>query len=200
MPSETLYAALLGGLLAAAPRRWMRVAGLTLIGAAAAPLAAGWLLGRGEERRHLALHSELDFDKPIGEVFDFFKDFENYQHVSAAIESVVDDRKGLSHWSIRAPSGGTLDWDAVVTKYVPRSVIAWESLPNDQVESTGLVRFSPLPGDRTRVDLRLTYRPLHTEWSDAWRALIARRPDRRLRDVLQQTRAYVETLPSPSGG
>src|SRR3712207_9433639 len=71
----------------------------------------------------------------------------------SALRDVTDFDDGRSRWAIAKASGELLEWDVIVTKYVPSQVIAWESVPNSPVESAGVVRFAPEGPNRTRLDL-----------------------------------------------
>jgi uncharacterized membrane protein len=125
-------------------------------------------------------------ERPIGEVFEFCRDFENFPQITDVLLSVEDSQDGRSHWSVRSPSGGTIGWDATVTKYVPNSVIAWESVPGSVVVAGGLMRFSALSPTETRVDVRLTYRPLRTDVFEAIHALFTPSNTQRLRSEVSQ--------------
>ena len=102
------------------------------------------------------------------------------------ILSIEDSQDGRSHWAVRSPTGHSVEWDATVTKYVPSSVIAWESVPNSPVRASGLMRFFPLSPTATRVDLTITYQPLRTGFADAFRALVGANNTVRLRTELAQ--------------
>jgi uncharacterized membrane protein len=203
-PSDAMYrfaAAGLGGALLGldADRRTravLRVLGLGLIAFALQPLFASGLLRAGDKRRRVSFKSVVDVARPVGEVFAFFKNFENFARVMRGIRSVIDYEDGRSHWEVYTPSGGTIAWDAVVTKYVPNNVIAWTSVPRSPVDTTGLVRFTPLAAGWTRLEIAFTYRPARTDLSDAVHSLLGPRPGRRLRTDLDRARAYIESLPT----
>jgi uncharacterized membrane protein len=125
-------------------------------------------------------------ERPINEVFEFCRDFENFPQIVDVLLSVEDSQDGRSHWAVRSPMGNTVTWDATVTKYVPNSVIAWESLPDSPVKASGLMRFAPLSATETRVDISLTYRPLKTNLTEALRALVGVSNTDRLRSELNQ--------------
>jgi uncharacterized membrane protein len=89
-----------------------------------------------------------------------------------------------------------LSWDAVVTKYVPNSVIAWESVVRSLVESRGVARFTALSATRTRVDLSVAHHPVATTLKDAVRALLATDPKKTVANNLDHIRFYLESMPS----
>ena len=200
---ESLAIAALGGFLLGAAgqngrtRALTRLAGIALVGVAARPIVSASVRRVGGRRRSVAVHSAVDIERPVQDVFAFFKDFENFPRVIGSVRSVLDYQDGRSHWEAYTSSGGIVAWDAVVTKYVPNSVIAWESVVRSVVESAGVARFTALSPTRTRVDLSLTHRPRHTSLKDAVRALLAPRAASVVRGHLDHIRFYLESLPAP---
>jgi uncharacterized membrane protein len=208
---DLIGVAALGGLLLGVSRRHGRtspmahIAGLAMIAVAARPFVYAAIRRAGTKRRSVAVKSSIEIDRPVSDVFAFFKDFENFPRVIGSVRSVLDYQDGRSHWELYTPSGGIVEWDAVVNKYVPNSVIAWESVVRSLVDSSGVVRFTALSPTRTRVDLTVTHRPLQTSLKDAARALLAPHAstliDRhldRIRFYLESLPARAETAPSPS--
>jgi uncharacterized membrane protein len=138
----------------------------------------------GAARRTVDMRMTVVVDKPIHEVFAFSRDFENFPQIVDVLLSVEDFQDGRSHWAVRSPSGDAIEWDATITKYVPNSVIAWQSVPDSAVDAKGTMRFYPLSANETRVDITLTYRPLRTGLGDAVRALMALPNARRIRSEI----------------
>jgi uncharacterized membrane protein len=198
---ELLAVAALGGLIVGASGKngrksgAARVAGLALLAIAARPLVAAAVTRAGARRRNVTFRASIEIERPVPDVFAFFKDFENFPRVIGAVRSVVDYQDGRSHWEVYTPSGGVLAWDAVVNKYVPNSVIAWESVVRSLVESSGVARFSALSPTRTRVDLSVTYHPLYTSLKDAVRSLLSPHPAKLVDAHLDHIRFYLESLP-----
>jgi len=193
-------AALAAGALLGAARRnrlglYMRLAGAALLAAAAEPFFERGVIGAAEKRRRIVFRESLDVDRPVADVFEFFKNFENFTRIAGAIHSVVDYQDGLSHWEAYTPSGDLITWDCVVTKYVPNSVIAWESVNGSPVQFSGLVRFAPLSDVRTRLTIALTYRAAAFGLSEAVRSLLTPAPLKQLRADLEHARFYIESLP-----
>lgn len=187
-------------LVVAAPRRrrsgtLARLAGLALIGVAVSPTIERRIRRAGARRRTLALGASIDIERPVADVFAFFKDFENFPKVIGALRSVIDYQDGRSHWTAYSPAGNVIEWDAVVTKYVPNSVIGWESVTRAVVESVGLARFTAVSPTRTSVALEITYRPAQTTLGDALRALVSPPFAERLRRDLEHVRFYLESFP-----
>lgn len=164
------------------------------IAGAVAPALLRWVRRTGHRRRSVDLRMTVVVERPITEVFTFCRDFENFPEILQVLESVHDSQDGRSHWAVRAPSGELIEWDAVVTKYVPNSVIGWESVPGSPVKASGLMRFAPLSGSETRVDMSLTYRPQHTALRDAVRAIAKPANHTRLREDLARASLEIASV------
>lgn len=164
----------------------LRLAGLGLAAGVLARPAADEIRRTGASRRTMHLRTTLEVGRPVAEVFQFCKDFGNFPRVVTLLERVTDYADGRSHWVARAPGGDLLEWDAVVTKYVPNTVIAWRSVTASPVDSSGLIRFAPLPGGRTRLDVEFSYQPEETDLGAALHALIVPPGEARLLEALER--------------
>jgi uncharacterized membrane protein len=160
------------------------VAGTAVVAGAAAPTLLRWLRRAGASKRAIDMRLTINVERPVAEVFEFCRDFENFPEITDMLLSVEDSQDGRSHWAVRSPTGQAIEWDATITKYVPNSVIAWESAPGSQVSATGLMRFHPISPTRTRLEVSLTYLPHQTNLAEAIRALISASNARRLQSEL----------------
>jgi len=165
-------------------KRWHKVTAAAAIAGAVVPALVRWVRRTGHRRRTVDLRMTVVVERPIADVFTFSRDFENFPRILEVLDRVEDFQDGRSHWVVRGPGGQRTEWDAVVTKYVPHSVIAWESVPDSPVRASGLMRFAPLGKDATRVDVSLTYRPVSTRFREAVRAIAGPSNHTRLREGL----------------
>ena len=67
-------------------------------------------------------------ERPVSEVVEFCRDFENFPEVINGFLSVSDQQDGRSHWKVETPRGEVIEWDALVTKYVPNSAGKWDTI------------------------------------------------------------------------
>lgn len=178
-------------------KRWKRFAAATTIAGVSVPAVLRWLRRTGSARRSVDMRMTVVVERPVNEVFEFCRDFENFPRIVDVLLSVEDSQDGRSHWAVRSPTGQTIEWDANVTKYVPNAVIAWESVPGSVVHAGGMMRFSPLSPDETRVDVSLTYQPLRTGLNEALHALVASPNVKRLRGELMRAARDVSITTSP---
>jgi uncharacterized membrane protein len=152
-------------------RRLAVVAGLALIGAAAHRPLTDIIRRAGTRRRGSDLRFSFLVDRPVEQVFAFCADFENFPRFIGALRDVRDSGDGRSHWIASSPSGGTIEWDAVTTKYLTNSVLAWRSVGGSPVETVGLMRFSPERGG-TCVRVSASYHVVDGDLTDAIAALL----------------------------
>jgi uncharacterized membrane protein len=162
---------------------------------AARPMLRDWVLRRGAARRRVRLRTTIEVARPVSEVFAFCKDFENFPRVIGSLRRVTDYQDGRSHWEAYSPTGDVVEWDAVVTKYVPNAVIGWTSVPSSRVTTTGVIRFAAAPDNRTRLTLDLTYFPQENRFAEALHAIASRPRQEQLLAELRRASFYIESLP-----
>jgi Predicted integral membrane protein len=137
--------------------------------------------------------------QPVERVFAFCSDFENFPLLVGALREVRDYGDGRSHWCGSTPSGRSVEWDTIVTKYVPNSVVGWQSVGRSSVKSSGVIRVRPEAGG-TCLQIVLSYRVLDSRLRDSLAALVTRplveqleRDVARLGSYLKETGARNET-------
>jgi len=112
-------------------------------------------------------HRPIDLSKTIHvavspEVaFDVLSRYENFPRFMSHVEEVRDLGAGRSHWIIKGPAGGHIEWDAVITHSIRPRVLAWRSEPGALVEHIGHIWLEPMSGG-TRIVLKTSYRPSAT--------------------------------------
>jgi uncharacterized membrane protein len=205
-PLPALLLGLAGGALFGArrgmPRRTRAAAtigGLALIGAAVRrPLAEAVRLA-GTRRRAGTMAISFVVPHPVEIVFAFCRDFENFPLIIGALREVRDYGDGRSHWCASTPTGGTIEWDTVTTKYVPNRVVAWRSADGSPIETSARLRFIP-EGRDTCVKLDATYRVLDGSLADAIAALATPQRTRELEADVRRLGPYLDTvLANPTG-
>jgi uncharacterized membrane protein len=100
----------------------------------------------------------VSIDRPREEVYAFFRNFANLPKVMTHLVSVriVDAR--TSHWMVRAPDGGLVEWYAVIEDEQPDVRLTWRTLQGADIPNSGVVSFCDAPGGRgTDLHVELTY-------------------------------------------
>ncbi len=101
----------------------------------------------------------VTINRPASELYAYFRDFTNLPHFMENVVSieVTDDKE--SHWTVKAPAGATVEWDARVTQEEPDRFIAWTSEPGADVANSGRIEFRDAGERGTVVTVTIAYDP-----------------------------------------
>jgi len=143
--------------------------------------------------------------RPREEVYAFWRDFPNLATIMENIERIetIDARR--THWVVKAPAGRTVEWDSVVTDDEPGHLIAWQSVEDADVKSSGRVEFlDAAPGRGTMVRATLAYDPPAGTIGRWIAKFLQREPNLQVRRDLRRLKQFLETgevtsSASPSG-
>ncbi|MGE3178291.1 MAG: SRPBCC family protein [Vicinamibacterales bacterium] len=181
-----------------------------LMAAAAVPLAyralaghwpQGFDLGRANGNTQVALsgargvhvRESVRLEKPVGEVYGFWRRFENLPRFMMNLERVTDLGSGRSHWEARGPGDVRVEWDAEIIKDVPDRLISWRSLPGADVVTAGSVCFEPVRNGReTQIAVHLQYEPPAGRMGSAVAWLAGREPSQSVREDLRRLKQCME--------
>lgn len=139
------------------------------------------------------LKRSITVDRPIDEVYRYWKDFENLPRFMTHITSVEYRGDGITHWVARE-GRFELEWDARITEDEPDRRIAWRSLRGADVRNEGSVEFREAPGGRgTEVHVELRYTPPGGETAMMLAPLFRMVSNRQLGDELRRFKQMIET-------
>ncbi len=147
----------------------------------------------------ISVRKNLFVNAPVEEVFNFWRNYDNFPRLMSHLEEVRDLGDGRSHWIAKGPAGVLVEWDAVMTQMQPNRVIAWESLPGSQVYNTGRVRFTPA-GEGTQVNIHMTYSPPAGAVGHAVATLFGADAKSAMDDDLNKLQSLLETGTAVSEG
>ena len=165
-----------GALMGARPRRRVAsamaaVAGLAMVGMAARRPVIDALRRAEGKRRKASICFSFTVPHPVGMVFRFCSDFENFPRFIGALQKVHDYGDGRSRWVAFSPGGTRVEWNTVTTKYVPNRVIAWESIAQSSIRCVCSLRFVSVRPGGTCVHVAVSYESLEHDLGDALAAL-----------------------------
>jgi uncharacterized membrane protein len=106
--------------------------------------------------RRFRYATSVEIDAPIGEVFACWDRVEDFPRIMVYVRRTKRIDVHCVLWDVDV-LGRQLVWEARVLENVLEKLVRWVSrwgAPN-----SGEVRFESLPGDRTRLDLDLSYQP-----------------------------------------
>ena len=167
----------------------------------------GMIADRGSDtRRQLGgargIHVEesVTINKPIAEVYRFWRNFENLPQFMTHLESVAAREEGISHWVAKGPAGVNVEWDARIINEVDNSVIGWQSLEGSTISTAGSVNFD-VTEHGTRVRVHLQYNPPAGRLGAAVARLFGEEPNQTVREDLRRFKQLMETgeIPTTNG-
>ena len=108
--------------------------------------------------KNLNIRVSMLINKPVREVYNYWRDFENLPAFIGHLESVRNISKSLSTWSAIIPGYlGKVVWEAQIVKEEPNRLIAWQSLAGSSIQNAGKVTFEQAGKRATELSVYITY-------------------------------------------
>lgn len=136
----------------------LSTAGLVLTARGMTNLDTRSLLGLSGAENGIRVNKAINIFAPIDEVYHFWRNFENFPLFMNHVKE-IHVQNDVSTWKVAGPAGSTVEFQSRTTQDVPNDVIAWETLPDSQVHSSGFVRFDENRDGSTRVTVQMAYIP-----------------------------------------
>jgi uncharacterized membrane protein len=182
--------------------RALSALGLGLLTRAMTNLPARRLVGARAGHRAVDVQKTVVVAAPIEQVWGLWSNFEQFPRFMSHLREVrrIDEKR--SHWVATGPAGIPVEWDAVITEWVPSEVIAWKSVEGSTVQTAGRVRFRPTSDGNTKIDVHLSYNPPAGALGHAVASLFGTDPKRamdedmvRLKSLLEEGKTRAEGEP-----
>ena len=133
-------------------------------------------------------------NRPRGELYAYFRDFQNLPTFMENLEAVRPQRGKVSTWVIKAPAGRTVEVETEVTADKKGELIAWKSTRNSSIDTEGRIEFKDAPGGRgTYVTLVVAYDPPAGVLGKWAAKLFRREPEVQARVELKRFKMLMET-------
>jgi len=196
---DALDLSALGRALASSEERGRAAAATAaVVGVAVLDIIAAQRAGRRPDNpvagRGVRVEQVVTINKPIEEVYAFWRNFENLPRFMQHLEEVRDHGNGRSSWQAKGPAGTSVRWDAELVQDIEHQWIAWQSLPGADVVNRGSVRFTRAPGARgTELRVQLEYEPPAGAIGRGIAWLFGEEPDQQIRDDLRRFKQLLET-------
>lgn len=147
--------------------------------------------------RGIHVEEAVTINRPVHEVFRFWRNFENLPRFMKHLESVSQREEGVSHWVARGPAGTRVEWDARIINEIEDKLIGWQSLEGSMVSTAGSVNFRE--GSRgTEVRVNLQYNPPAGRLGATVAWLLGEEPSLQIREDLRRFRQLLETGEIPT--
>jgi uncharacterized membrane protein len=110
--------------------------------------------------QRLQIRKAVTVNRPVEEVYAFWRDFQNLPQFMKHIDSVRHSGDRRSRWSAGSPEGVTVEWEVEIVEDRPNELISWRTIGISDITGQGIVEFRPAPGGRgTEVRANISYEP-----------------------------------------
>lgn len=181
----------------------LSTAGLLLTARGMTNLDTNSLLGLGTAGNGIRVQKTVNINAPIDEVYRFWHNFENFPLFMDHVKE-VSVQNGISDWKVAGPAGSSMEFQSHITRDIPNESIAWETLPDSQINHAGIVRFEENWDGGTRLTVQMTYRPPAGVVGHKVAELFGVDPRQAMQDDLLRLKALLEvnrmTTTEPAAG
>lgn len=146
----------------------------------------------GDHGEQIAANA-VTINRPVAEVYAFFRDFSNLPRFMENVERIEVIDTARSHWVVKAPAGGTVEWTARVTEEEPDALIAWQSEEGAEVPNGGRVTFRDAGQRGTVMTATIVYDPPGGFIGKAIAKMFQREPAIQARRDLRRLKQFLET-------
>jgi uncharacterized membrane protein len=112
-----------------------------------------------DETTGVRIQKTVYVDGTTAELYDFWKNPQNYPKVFAHVKQITPEQNGIFLWQVAGPAGIPLTWKGRITGLVPGKRIEWWSLPDSIIENRGVIHLEAQKDGRTRVQIEIIYNP-----------------------------------------
>jgi uncharacterized membrane protein len=141
--------------------------------------------------RGIHVEDAVTINRPISEVYRFWRNFENLPRFMNHLESVSMRENGISHWVAKGPAGIPVEWDARIINEIENTLIGWQSLEGSTVATAGSVHFDETPRG-TQVRVHFQYDPPAGKLGAAAARLFGEEPNVQVHDDLRRLKQLLE--------
>jgi uncharacterized membrane protein len=172
-----------------------------LLGGFVGVIGAGlWLARRAtDSRQGVEVLRTMTVEAPVERVYAFWNDFENFPRFMSHVREVRRTGPDRTRWVVAGPGGTPVEWDAIVTRRTANEEISWRTVEGSLVEHHGTVRFRPDGNSATRIDVRMTYRPIGGAVGHGLAVLLSGDPERVIGEDLARLATQLRE-PKPAVG
>jgi uncharacterized membrane protein len=156
---------------------------------------------RQELRRGNSIEIEraVTINKPAEELYNYWRKLENLPNFMKHLQTVEQTDETHSHWVARLAGGLPVAWDAEIVEDQPNERIVWRTLPDAQVQQSGVVTFKPATGERgTVVNVDMRYSPPGGIVGETFARLLNGVTAQQVKDDIRRFKSLMETGEIPT--
>lgn len=150
--------------------------------------------GVDEVPRDIHIEKSITIGRSPGEIYRFWRDFENLPRVVRGLESITSAGDNVYHWTVRGPTGSKYEWDAEIYNEIEDELIAWRTINGADVANAGSIRFEKAPDARgTYVKVTVNYNPTAGKLGQLLAKLTGKEPEQLIEQNLRRLKQHLET-------
>jgi uncharacterized membrane protein len=150
------------------------------------------LITTQEGRPVIDVQKVITIHSPVERVYEFWSHYENFPRFMAHVREIRPEDGNRSHWVVAGPAGIPVEFDAITTREIPNQLIAWRSLPDQEIKTSGSVRFEPVQDGATRVTVQMSYTPPAGALGHTVAALFGADPKQAMDEDLARLKSLLE--------
>jgi uncharacterized membrane protein len=135
----------------------------------------------------------VTINKPLHELYAFWRDFDNLAAFMENIEKVQPTGETRAIWTIKAPAGQTVDVETEIVADRQDELIAWRSVEGSDIDTEGRVKFRDAGARGTIVEAIVAYKPPAGAVGKWIAKLFQREPNIQGRQELKRLKMLMET-------
>lgn len=134
---------------------------------------------------------------PPARVYELWRDPTAFPDFMPDVKA-VEDRGETWHWEVEGPVGTSVEWDTEIVEDVPDERLAWKSVGDGQVKTSGAVRFDDRDGE-TDMEYAMEFAPPGGTAGEVV-AKLFKDPEDQVQRALEAFKELVEKQAQPRGG
>ncbi|MCB0060990.1 MAG: DUF2892 domain-containing protein [Caldilineaceae bacterium] len=151
---------------------------------------------RQEPRRGNTIEIEraVTVNKPAEELYNYWRKLENLPNFMEHLQTVEQTDETHSHWVASLAGGLPVAWDAEIVEDKENERIVWRTLPDAQVQQSGVVTFQEATGERgTVVHVDIKYSPPGGVVGEAFARMLNGVTAQQVKDDIHRFKSLMET-------
>ena len=140
-----------------------------------------------------SVHESIVVDVPVDQAYNQWTQFEEFPKFMEGVKSVQQLDDTHLRWTAQIGSEEHT-WEAEISEQMPNRAISWRA--RDGKYNSGKVTFEPVAGDKSRIDVELTY---DTEgWKESAGSTLGF-DDRQVQSDLERFKEFIESRAVETG-
>ena len=144
-------------------------------------------------------HATFLLNAPAEQAYKLWRNFAGLPRFMVHLKSVREFDSRHSEWVAVGPGDREIRWNAEITEEVPNQRIAWRSLPDSEVQTSGSVNFRTDPQGRgTYITVNVKYALPGGGLTSGLAAMFGKHPEFVVREDVRRFKQLLETGEVPT--